>query len=57
MDYKFHATDINYLRTILPSYVEEEYFQYLTNLDMNDVKIYAVPEGKYLSFFSSFVNK
>jgi len=44
-DYKFHPTDIDYLRTALPDYVEEEYFTYLLTLDMNDIKVYAVPEG------------
>jgi nicotinic acid phosphoribosyltransferase len=45
-DYKLHSTDIEYLRTILPTYVEDEYFEYLAQLDMHDIKIYAVPEGK-----------
>lgn len=43
--YKFHQTDINYLRSSLPSYIEEEFLQYLADLNMNDVQIYAVPEG------------
>ncbi len=45
-NYKFDATDIDYLRTISPNYVETEFYSYLAALDMNDVKIYAVPEGK-----------
>jgi len=45
-DYKFDPTDIDYLRSALPTYIEEGYFDYLLNLDMNDIKIYAVPEGK-----------
>jgi len=45
-DYKFHSSDIDYLRSALPTYIEEGYFDYLLNLDMNDIKIYAVPEGK-----------
>jgi nicotinate phosphoribosyltransferase len=45
-NYKFHATDIDYLRTTLPKYVETEFYNYLAALNMNDVKIYAVPEGK-----------
>jgi nicotinate phosphoribosyltransferase len=45
-NYKFHATDIDYLRTTLPDYVETEFYNYLAALDINDVKIYAVPEGK-----------
>lgn len=49
-DYKFHPTDVEYLRSVLPTYTEPEYFDYLLTLDMNDVKIYAVSEGKYFSF-------
>ncbi|CAF1971388.1 unnamed protein product [Rotaria magnacalcarata] len=44
-DYKLHVTDIEYLRSVLPTYTEKEYFDYLLDLDMNDVKIFAVPEG------------
>ncbi|CAF0817682.1 unnamed protein product [Rotaria sordida] len=44
-DYKFHPTDIDYLRTVLPTYTEQEYYDYLLQLDMNNIKIYAVPEG------------
>ncbi|CAF0742534.1 unnamed protein product [Didymodactylos carnosus] len=44
-DYKFHSTDIDYLKTILPQYVEKEFFAYLSQLVMDDIKIYAVPEG------------
>jgi nicotinic acid phosphoribosyltransferase len=46
-NYKFHASEIDYLRTTLPDYVENEFYDYLTTLDMNDVKIYAMPEGKF----------
>ncbi len=45
-DYKFDPSDIDYLRRSLPSYIENGYFDYLLNLDLNDIKIYAVPEGK-----------
>jgi len=45
-DYKIHSTDIDYLRTVLPSYIEPEFFDYLLGLDMNDIQVYAVPEGK-----------
>ncbi|CAF0858995.1 unnamed protein product [Rotaria sordida] len=44
-DYKFHSSDIEYLRASLPSYIESEFFDYLSTLNMNDIKIYAVPEG------------
>jgi nicotinate phosphoribosyltransferase len=45
-DYKFHSSDIDYLRTVLPHYVENEFYDYLSTIDMNDVNIYSVPEGK-----------
>ncbi|CAF1431864.1 unnamed protein product [Adineta steineri] len=44
-DYKFDPSDILYLRSVLPDYVEAEFFDYLLNLNMNDIKLYAVPEG------------
>jgi len=44
-DYKFHPTDIEYLRASLPTYIESEFYDYLSTLNMNDVKVYAVPEG------------
>ncbi|UJR24904.1 hypothetical protein I4U23_006270 [Adineta vaga] len=44
-DYKFHSTDIEYLRASLPTYIESEFFDYLSKLNMNDLKVYAVPEG------------
>ncbi|UJR23892.1 hypothetical protein I4U23_026864 [Adineta vaga] len=43
--YRFHESDIKYLRTVLPTYVENEYFEYLAALHMNDIKVYAVQEG------------
>lgn len=46
-DYKFSESDIEYLRESLPSYTEDAFFEYLQNLNMNDIQIYAVPEGKY----------
>ena len=45
-DYQFHPTDIDYLRASLPSYIEGEFFDYLSTLNMNDVQVHAVPEGK-----------
>ncbi len=44
--YKFHESDIDYLRTVLPDYVEKEFYDYLITLNMNDVKIYGIPEGQ-----------
>ena len=45
-DYRFQESDIDYLRTVLPSYVENEFYEYLIQLDMKDIKIYSIPEGK-----------
>lgn len=45
-DYKFHPTDIDYIKKSLPDYVENAYLDYLAQLDMSDIKVYAVPEGK-----------
>jgi len=49
--YKFRVTDIDYLRSALPNYIETKFYEYLAALNMNDVKIYAVPEGKNFFFF------
>lgn len=45
--HNFHYSDgdIAYLKRILPDYVEEEFFNYLKHLNVNDVTIYAIPEG------------
>lgn len=50
--YKFQPDDIAYLRTALPDYVEAEFYDYLATLEMNDVTIYAMPEGKPRMEFS-----
>ncbi|CAF1594305.1 unnamed protein product, partial [Adineta steineri] len=44
-NYKFQSSDIDYLRTTLPNYIEKEFYDYLSALNMNDIKIYALPEG------------
>ena len=38
-------TDIQYLKSVLPSYTEEEFFIYLRNLSAKDVTLYAMEEG------------
>ena len=43
-DYKFHSSDIDYLRSVFPD-ADEAFFQHLADLNMHDVEIYAVPEG------------
>ncbi|KAK2160577.1 hypothetical protein LSH36_130g03030 [Paralvinella palmiformis] len=37
--------DLEYLRTILPPHTEEDYFEYLRNLDTGSVTLYAIDEG------------
>ena len=37
--------DIDYLRQVMPSNVEEEFFDYLKNMDLNKLKIYGIKEG------------
>ena len=54
-DYNFHPTDIEYLRASLPTYIESEFFDYLSTLNMNDIKIYAVPEGNNNNNFAFFL--
>lgn len=41
----FEESDINYLRTVMPSTCEDAFFQYLQCTDCTDVEIYAIPEG------------
>ncbi|GJQ78107.1 hypothetical protein Trydic_g2445 [Trypoxylus dichotomus] len=43
--FRFTDSDIDYLRTILPNTVEEEFFTYLKALTANDVTLYALKEG------------
>jgi nicotinate phosphoribosyltransferase len=45
MDFKFSQTDIDYLKQTMPAYVEDEFFDYLKNMDLKDLKIYAIKEG------------
>ena len=37
-----------YLRRSLPRYIEDGYFDYLLNLNMHDIKIYAVPGSTFV---------
>ncbi|CAF4749116.1 unnamed protein product [Rotaria sp. Silwood1] len=45
-NYKFQTSDIDYLRKALPEYIEKEFYDFLSTIDMNDIKIYAMPEGE-----------
>jgi nicotinate phosphoribosyltransferase len=38
-------TDIQYLKSVLPAYTEEEFFVYLRNLSAKDITLYAMEEG------------
>ncbi|KAJ8926928.1 hypothetical protein NQ314_020780 [Rhamnusium bicolor] len=44
---KFHysASDIEYLKEILPSGIEDEFYEYLTTVSAKDVRLYAMAEG------------
>ena len=44
-NFKFSDEDIDFLKKILPSHYEEEFFTYLRELSLEDIKIYALPEG------------
>ena len=44
-NFKYSETDIAYLRTILPTNVEEEFYTYLENLTPKDIVFNALPEG------------
>jgi nicotinate phosphoribosyltransferase len=44
---RFHYSsgDIDYLKTVLPTDIEEEFFEYLGKLTANDVTLFALEEG------------
>ena len=44
-NFHYSETDITYLRSVLPSTVEEEFFEFLQSLSPKDVTIHAVAEG------------
>lgn len=44
-EFKFDESDIEYLRNTMPSYVEPEFFEYLRNMNMSGLKVYAIREG------------
>lgn len=44
-DFKFTESDIAYLKATMPSNIEEEFFQYLRDIDLTDLKVHAVREG------------
>ncbi len=44
-DFRFHESDIAYLRKTMPGYVEPEFFEYLRTMSMKDLKLHAIREG------------
>lgn len=44
-DFRFTESDIAYLKTAMPPYVEDEFFRFLKDMNLNDLKVYAVREG------------
>ncbi|NXL67674.1 PNCB phosphoribosyltransferase, partial [Chordeiles acutipennis] len=42
---RFSAADVAYLRSVLPSTMEDAFFDYLATLDASEVTVSAVPEG------------
>ena len=37
--------DVHYLKSQMPHYIEDEFFQYLKDMDLSKVKVYAAREG------------
>ncbi|XP_048728203.1 nicotinate phosphoribosyltransferase-like isoform X2 [Ostrea edulis] len=44
-NFKFSVSDINYLKTVLPENIENEFFDYLQNLTTDEVRLIAIDEG------------
>lgn len=44
-NFRYSEGDIEYLKRILPTTVEPEFFDFLSELTPKDVKVYAIPEG------------
>ncbi|KAI4479057.1 hypothetical protein M0802_014460 [Mischocyttarus mexicanus] len=43
--FQYSNSDIKYLKTTMPSSVDPDFFDYLKNVNVNDVTIYALQEG------------
>lgn len=43
--FRFSNSDIEYIKSILPASIEEEFYKYLGSLSANNIKLYAVKEG------------
>uniref|UniRef100_A0A0K0F5Y2 Nicotinate phosphoribosyltransferase n=1 Tax=Strongyloides venezuelensis TaxID=75913 RepID=A0A0K0F5Y2_STRVS len=44
-NFKLKENDIEYLKKQFPSYIEDEFYGYLENLDCSNVTVSAIPEG------------
>eukprot|EP00038_Savillea_parva_P021917 m.36349 g.36349 ORF g.36349 m.36349 type:complete len:581 (+) comp5395_c0_seq1:154-1896(+) len=44
-NFQFTREDIEYLKTQLPPYIEDEFFDYLESIDSSEVTLHAVDEG------------
>jgi len=44
-NFKFSETDLEFLKNTFPATTEPSFFEYLSGLTCNNIKIYAVPEG------------
>ena len=49
-NFHYSESDISYLRSVLPSTTEEEFFSFLKNLNPEEVEVWALPEGKKMGF-------
>uniref|UniRef100_A0AC35GHN7 Nicotinate phosphoribosyltransferase n=1 Tax=Panagrolaimus sp. PS1159 TaxID=55785 RepID=A0AC35GHN7_9BILA len=43
--FKYSETDIEFLRSVLPPSTEEKFFEYLSSLNCDSLKIYGIKEG------------
>ncbi|CAG9769607.1 unnamed protein product [Ceutorhynchus assimilis] len=43
--FRYSESDIEYIKQILPSHIEQEFYDYLSTLTAKDIKLYAVQEG------------
>ncbi|KFM78613.1 Nicotinate phosphoribosyltransferase, partial [Stegodyphus mimosarum] len=43
--FRYSESDIEYLKKILPPTVEASFYEFLSQLNAKDVKLYAIPEG------------
>ncbi|CAH8438350.1 unnamed protein product [Heterobilharzia americana] len=46
--FKFTQEDIEYLKTIMPQTVDPDFFEYLLNIDTNELSLWSVEEGSII---------